>query len=272
MTALLGLWDTHCHVHDQDYQIPADQLLTNCERTSICGVITMGSNLASSRLAIEYAEKYSGQNGVIVWAGVGVYPQETTGLADEEIVQLKAMTSLPSVCAIGEIGLDYYYDTVKKQQQIQTLEKLLQLAVDSKLSVSLHIRSGRQGDAFADLWPILQNFSGRIHGVIHSFTDSMANLDKILASGLSIGINGIETFNKDSALNLVYDQVPLAAVVLETDAPYLAPIPYRGKVNQPAYIRNIAESLATRRGVSLAELAQITTNNVQRIFGHKRAC
>jgi TatD DNase family protein len=128
------------------------------------------------------------------------------------------------------------------------------------LPVSFHVR-----EAFADFWPILNNFSG-IRGVLHSYTDNLTNLEKALGRGLFIGVNGILTFNKEPELNRVFAALPLNSLLLETDAPWLTPKPHRGRINQPAYIRDIAEFYATQRGLDPAELAGITTKNTQTLY------
>lgn len=164
------------------------------------------------------------------------------------------------------LGLDYCYDTVSPAKQLEALEALIQLSLDNALPLSLHVRSGDYGDAFADFWALLSNFSHGVSGVVHSFTDSQANLEQVLKHDLSIGVNGIITFNRDPTLAEVYRTVPLDRVVLETDSPYLAPVPYRGKTNQPKYIRQIAERLAEVRGVPLVQLTEVVASNVERIF------
>ena len=266
----LVLCDTHCHIHDDDYALPADAVLSESARLGVHKLITMGSNLASDRQALAFASQHDGVNDVMVRVGVGLYPHEVPvgGISDEMQSELLGMVRNHAklVAGIGEIGLDYYYDTVPRERQIPALETLLQLAVDNNLPVSLHVRSGKYGDAFADFLPILNNFGGRVRGVLHSFTDNLANLDKVLTAGLYVGVNGILTFNRDEALAGAYQAMPLERIVLETDAPYLAPKPYRGKVNQPGYIRPIAEALATLRGLSLEQVAEVTTANAVQVY------
>ena len=269
MTSALALCDTHCHIHDNDYPLTAEEVLSGASAASVSRLVTMGSDVASSRQAIKYAQQYSRCHDVIVQAGVGLYPHEVpaenliTNTVGELSSLIKDNTEL--IAGVGEIGLDYYYDTVPRQWQISTLEQLIQLAIDNNLPMSFHVRSGEWGDAFMDFWAIMRNFP-TARGVLHSFTDSMVNLERALTAGLYIGVNGIVTFNKDERLNEVYDNIPLERMVLETDAPYLAPRPYRGKVNQPAYIRQIAEQLADRRGLELVELAELTTRNAIAVY------
>ena len=131
--------------------------------------------------------------------------------------------------------------------------------------MSFHVRSGQFGNAFSDFFAIIGNFP-KVTGVLHSFTDSLDNMKHVLDAGLYLGVNGITTFNREPELNAVYEAMPLDRVVLETDAPYLAPTPYRGKVNQPCYIRAIAESLASRRHLPLSDVAEITTANAAKAY------
>ena len=266
---LLTLCDTHCHIHDDDYPLPADEVLINAVGAGVSKLLTMGSCLVSDCQAIVYAKGYDGTSGVTVRVGIGLYPHDVPagGLTDETMVELTGMIrdNPQLVAGIGEIGLDYYYDTVSRELQIDTLERMIQLAVDCDLSMSFHVRSGQYGDAFADFWSIIRNFPD-VKGVLHSFTDNMANLEKALNAGLYVGVNGIFTFNKDAELGKVYDHMPLERIVLETDAPYLAPVPYRGKVNQPAYIRQIAECLAKHYNMEVAEIARITTANAVTVY------
>jgi len=162
--------------------------------------------------------------------------------------------------AIGEIGLDYFYTHSPKNVQQAAFEAQLQLSVDYNLPVIFHVR-----DAFDDLWPIISNFKG-LRGVLHSFTDNMSNLERGLSEGLYIGLNGISTFTKDENQRKVFDAIPLEHMLLETDAPFLTPSPHRGKVNEPAFVRHVAEYHASRRGVELEHLARVTTANASSLF------
>jgi len=140
------------------------------------------------------------------------------------------------------------------------LEEQLQLAIDYGLPVSFHVRS-----AFDDFWPIFSNFYG-LRGVLHSFTDNQANLEKGLSEGLYIGVNGISTFTKDESQRRLFSTIPLEKMLLETDAPFLTPTPHRGKVNEPAFVRNVAEYHAAQRGVELEHLARVTSTNASQLF------
>jgi TatD DNase family protein len=192
---------------------------------------------------------------------VGVHPEEKL----EKLTELAGLLSAPQVVGVGEIGLDYHYDGTDKKAQQEALEYQLNLAVEHNLPVSFHVR-----EAFADFWPIFDAVHQQkpVRGVLHCFTGTRQDLADGLKRGLYISLNGIVTFNKDPELNEVFKTVPLDRVLLETDAPYLAPVPYRGQVNQPAYVREVAQAFAELRGVSVAEIEKITTQNVKDLFFH----
>ena len=162
---------------------------------------------------------------------------------------------------IGEIGLDYYYTHSPKQTQLAALRAQLDVAVKYDLPVIFHVR-----EAFDDFWPVFDSYEGKIRGVLHSFTDTKDNLQKALDRGLYIGVNGISTFTKDEAQRQMFDAIPLDRLLFETDAPFLTPHPFRGKVNEPALVRNVAEYHAQRRQLSLEAIALQTTKNAQALL------
>lgn len=265
--AQFKLCDTHCHIHGHDYPLSVNEVLPQIIAGNVSWIITMGSNPSDSELAVQYAERYCGDE-LIVKAGAGLYPHEVDADYLKSAEQLKKLINAhpQTVVAIGEIGLDYCYDTVPRSLQLPALEAVLQLSVDANLPVSLHVRSGDYGDAFADLWPVLANFGGRVKGVLHSFTDNLINMTKVLEAGLYVGVNGIVSFNRDPTLNEVYLSLPLERIVLETDSPYLSPKPFRGKTNHPGHIKEIAECLANIRGLDVNDVARQTTANVLAIY------
>ena len=169
------------------------------------------------------------------------------------------------IVAIGDIGLDYFYNNSDRNSQIKALELQLELAKKYDLPVIFHIRN-----AFDDLWQVLDQFevknNYKIRGVVHSFTDNEENLQKALDHGFYIGVNGISTFVKKPEELAMFSQIPLEKMLLETDAPFLAPQGKRGKKNQPAYIKLIAEDLAKKRNIAIKEIAKVTTKNSQLLF------
>lgn len=245
------LVDTHCHIHEANYPLDAGDVLARAHTAGVNQMIVVGTSEQSSREAIAFA-----QNHEHIYAAIGVHPHDTKDGYDE----IAALAADPAVVAIGEIGLDYFYTHSPREVQIAALEAQLQVAVDRHLPVVFHVR-----EAFEDFWPIFDNFSG-LRGVLHSFTDSQANAEAAMARGLLIGLNGISTFTKDPAQQMMFAGLPVGRIVFETDAPFLTPAPFRGTVNEPAFVRTIAEHHATIRGISLEEIAAATTANARALF------
>ena len=247
------LTDTHCHIHEPSYELEVDATLTRAREAGVDRLICVGTDNLSSTEAVRFAEAHDN-----VWVSAGAHPHDAKDGFDQ--VETLVRDRSPKLVAIGEIGLDYFYTHSPRQVQIQALEAQLQLARDHQLPVIFHVR-----EAFDDFWPIFDNFSG-LKGELHSFTDSQVNLDAALGRGLFIGVNGISVFTKDKAQKSVFDRIPLERLLLETDAPFLTPPPHRGKVNEPAYVRHVAEYHAERRGVALEHLARATSANASTLF------
>ena len=249
----MKLVDTHCHIHESSlFDVEqVDDAIKRARENGVATVIGIGTNSTSSMEAITLARRSDA-----CYAVVGVHPHDTKD-GVEPIGSLLA-SYRKDIVGIGEIGLDYFYTHSPREIQIAALEQQLQWALDYSLPVSFHVRDG-----FDDFWPIYANFSG-IRGVLHSFTDSMANLQTALSQGLYIGVNGISTFSKTN--NAMWDAIPLDKMLLETDAPFLTPVPHRGKVNEPAFVRHVAEYHANRRGVELEHLARVTSANASNLF------
>jgi TatD DNase family protein len=245
--------DTHCHIHEDSY-IEKEAAYERALSGDVKKLICVGTNNGTSTEAVDFSKTHDG-----VWASIGVHPHDSTEGYDK-VVQL-AEARPAKLIAIGEIGLDYFYTHSPKETQRSVFEAQLQLAVDYKLPVIFHVR-----EAFDDFWPIFNNFQG-LKGVLHSYTDNITNFEKGLSEGLYIGLNGISTFTNDEAQKKMFDTVPLENMLLETDAPFLTPTPHRGKVNEPAFVRNVAEYHAERREVELEHLARVTSANASRLFG-----
>lgn len=248
------LIDTHCHIHEKDYGLKIADVLKEAKNATVEKIICVGTSGESSKQAVRFAKKHKA-----AFSAVGVHPHD----AKDGIGYVERLLSrkLPKkLVAVGEIGLDYFYGHSPRDIQIKAFERQLELAIKNDLPVIFHVR-----DAFDDFWPIFDN-APNVKGVLHSFTDNAKNLEKALARGLYIGVNGISVFTKNADQQQVFDAIPLTSLLLETDAPFLTPPPYRGKVNQPAYIREIAEYHGARRGVSVEEIASSTTKNAQALF------
>ncbi|HEY8992738.1 MAG TPA: TatD family hydrolase [Candidatus Microsaccharimonas sp.] len=246
------LIDTHCHIHEADFPLPEAEVLEHAAAAAVEQLICVGTSEESSRAAISFAEGHDA-----VWASIGVHPHDTKeGYA---AIQELAGTS-QKIVAVGEIGLDYFYTHSPKEMQLKALEAQIRVALAHDLPIIFHVR-----EAFDDFWPVFDKYPG-IRGELHSFTDTKENLDKALSRGLYIGVNGISTFTKDEGQKAMFDSIPLERLLLETDAPFLTPAPFRGKVNEPAFVRNIAEYHANRRGISVEEIASATTANAKKLF------
>lgn len=244
--------DTHCHIHEPNY-VNAEAAYVRALDANVIKMICVGTDIPSSRQALDFAMSHES-----AWASIGVHPHDTKD-GYEAIFNLVA-ASPAKLVAIGEIGLDYFYTHSPRDIQIRALEMQLQLAKDLDLPVVFHVR-----EAFDDFWPIYQNFAG-LRGELHSFTDSIQNLERGLSEGLYVGVNGISTFTKDTQQQAMFQAIPLEKMLLETDAPFLTPAPNRGKVNEPAFVRNVAEYHAHQRGVELEHLARVTSANASTLF------
>lgn len=258
------LTDSHCHIHEanmaaledsmwRDAADP-DEMARSAAQNQVTRIICIGTTLADSQRAVNFAQSHQG-----CWAAVGIHPHESKDLA-ASLDGLRALATQQKVVAIGEIGLDYFYEHSSREQQIAALRAQLELAKEFNLPVSFHVR-----DALEDFWPIFDSFNG-IRGVLHSFTGDQADCQKALERGLLIGVNGIITFTKNDWQLEIAKTLPLKKIVLETDAPFLTPKPLRGTLNVPANVRFVAEFLAQLRGDSLENIAKATTHNAQTLF------
>lgn len=248
------LIDTHCHLHDQEWFSPeqAEQCLKHAKENGIEKIICIGTDSEDSQVAQAFAVAHQG----VHWT-YGIHPEHANKIPQDVIKLAKSLlisdAAQSTPVAIGEIGLDYHYDGYDRAAQITLFEQMLQLARDCNLPVSLHIR-----EAFVDAFAVIDNFPG-LAGVVHSFTGSKRELKQALDRGFYIGVNGLATY---STINLP----PLEKMLLETDAPFLTPIPNRGTMNMPGYVRDIANYLAAKMGVAEQLIAEQTTKNAQQLF------
>ena len=245
------LIDTHCHIHEP-YDLPLAEVLALAKDDGVRQMICVGTSEESSRKAIAFANEHDES-----FASIGVHPHDTKdGYA--AIAELAGTSD--KLVAVGEVGLDYFYTNSPRETQVAALKEQIEVALAHNLPLIFHVR-----EAFDDFWPIFESYKG-VRGVLHSFTDSRKNMEKAISHGLYIGVNGISTFTKDEAQKAMFDAIPLDRLVFETDAPFLTPAPYRGKVNQPAYVRIVAEYHAQRRGISLEEIAEVSSQNARALF------
>lgn len=248
----LQFTDTHCHIHDSEFfpeggQVQYDRALEAGVHRMFC----VGTDVRSSQQAVEFSKDHSA-----AFALVGIHPHDAT-IGINAVKELKVMVS-ENIIGIGEIGLDYHYDNSPRIEQHNMLHAQLELAKEYNLPISFHVR-----DAFDDFWPIFDQYQG-LRGVLHSYTDNLSNIEKGLSRGLLVGINGITTFAGDRIP--IANAVSLESILLETDAPFLTPVPHRGTVNEPAFVTHVARFVAKLRSISPQELSHITEKNAQRLF------
>ncbi|MDO4902175.1 MAG: TatD family hydrolase [bacterium] len=256
--------DSHCHIHDQDFPFSKEEVFENMREMGVCAALCIGVNVENSARAVEFCKENSNEE-IQLFAAVGIHPHEAESVdIERDMPILRNLTKNQNVVAVGEIGLDYFYENSPREAQEKVLWEQLKIAFEADLPVSFHVRN-----AFDDFWQILDNFEeeyGQIRGVLHSFTDSEENLSRALERGFYIGVNGISTFVKEKELLKMFEKAPLDRILLETDAPYLAPQGKRGKKNQPAWTALVAQDLATKRAVNQEEIAKITTQNTLKLF------
>ncbi len=247
------LIDSHCHLHDKQLfdLSKTEENLAHMHENGVEKCIVIGTDPLDSAAACEFASQHPE-----VWWTFGYHPNDydgDTAKLEADLVAAKAILTDKKLVAIGEIGLDYHFEGYNRDFQRDLLEHMLQIAQDLKLPVSFHIR-----EAFDDFWPIYHNFHLPT-SVLHSYSDSKKNMNLGLEEGFYFGVNGLATF-----ADIVHP--PLERIILETDAPFLTPKPFRGIMNKPGYIKNIAEWAAEYYQVDFDEVARITTSNVEKLF------
>ena len=269
------LVDTHCHIQSVGLsqgsgervtrelwakapELSAHSVIDAAREHGVSRLICVGCSLEDSQLAVDFVQSYD-----TCWASIGLHPHEASHYAGhpKKLSNFAALAKQPKVVAIGECGLDYYYEHSPRSAQEEVLRFQIELALEHDLPLIFHVR-----EAFDDFWPIFDSYKG-VRGVLHSFTDNSLNLDQALERGLYIGVNGIATFAKQPEQQAVYKAVPTDRLLLETDAPFLTPVPYRGRINEPKRVGAVADFLAGLRGESRSELATSTTTNARQLFG-----
>lgn len=253
------LIDTHCHLDMGAYKDDLERVLTDCSAHGIDAVVTIGIDPTSSRDAVMLAAKYP-----MVWATVGVHPHDGANIKEEDFTEIETLieTRGKKIVGYGEIGLDYvkrYCDPALQREQFRTQ---LAIAKNHNLPVVIHDR-----EAHDDILAILKEQGPFEHGgVMHCFSGDLKFAQKSLDLGFLISIPGIVTFTNAKALQEVAKHIPLTSMLVETDGPFLAPAPYRGKRNEPLYLLYTADKIAQLRDISLDEVAEATTINAQNLF------
>ena len=286
------LVETHAHLDYPDFAPDFDEVLRRATEAGVTRIITIGTSVESSRRAVDLAEKYPN-----IFAVIGVHPTYVEKSGEDVITPLRELARNPRVVAIGETGLDYHYlpslelakerktqvfakalqtstedqieagihDGDYKSKQASLFEQQLDLAVELGLNVVIH-----QRDAWNDTLEIMKPYAGKLRGVFHCFGGSLKEANEVIDLDHLVSFTGIVTFKNGTAVRDVAARLPLFKFMVETDCPYLAPVPFRGKRCEPAHTRIVAETIAAARGISLKDVAEMTTQTAEEFFRFKR--
>ena len=286
------LVETHAHLDYPDFANDFDEVLGRATEAGVTRIITIGTSVESSRRAVDLAEKYPN-----IFSVIGVHPTYAAEADEDVITPLRELAKSPRVVALGETGLDYHHlpsveaakankvqvfaralqgeteeeieanirDGAYKSRQASLFQQQLDLAVDLGLNVVIH-----QRDAWDDTLEMMQPHSGKLRGVFHCFGGSLEQANEVVDLGHLVSFTGIVTFKNGVAVRDVAAQISLWKFMVETDCPYLAPVPFRGKRCEPAHTRIVAETIAAARGVSLGEVAEMTTQTAEEFFRFNR--
>ena len=252
----LGFFDTHAHLHFEDYDQDRDTVIARLRESGIESFINVGTTVESSRKSLEYAEKYD-----FVYASAGIHPNECKDTTPAELQEITELLNHPRMVGIGEIGLDYYRDHAPKERQKEVLDYFLKLHQKIEKPLIIHCR-----EAYDDLAGILKSMSKTWRGVMHCFSSDTAAMEKFLGLGFYISFAGPLTYKKDDTLREACKNCPPDRLLLETDAPFLPPQSMRGKRNEPALMIETARTAAELHGLSLEDLGRKTTANARALF------
>ena len=251
------LIDSHAHLDGAEFEDDRNQVIHRAEANGLKAILSCGTTLPSSQKNVELAQEIP-----IVYAAIGIHPHETYQIEADTMTKLKALAKQKKVVAVGETGLDYFYNFSLPEVQQKSLALHVRLARELGLPLSIHCRN-----AEADLIRILKaERASEVGGVIHCFTGSVDASQEYLELGFFMGVSGIITFKTANALTEVIANLPLSKLLVETDSPYLAPTPHRGKRNEPAFVARTAEKLAELKSITLEEVSETTTKNAKHLF------
>ena len=252
----MKLFDSHLHLSDEAFANDRSETIARARAAGVVGMVTVASNPPDAREAIRIADENPG-----VWATAGLHPHEASHYTPAHLADLRSLAGESSVVAIGETGLDYFYDNSPRCEQATAFEAQLELASETGLPAVVHSRA-----ADPDTIGFIGAFAGRVIGVLHCFSGGKALLEAGLEAGWYVSFSGIVTFRKFEDDDLVR-RVPMDRLLIETDSPYLAPVPRRGRRNEPALVSHTLEALASIRGEEAQELALRTLDNACRFYG-----
>ncbi len=249
-----NIFDSHAHYTDKAFNDDRENMLGSLTESGICGVINCGADIESSVFSLELAKEYP-----FIYAACGIHPEEVDNLPENYIEILRGLLKNEKCIAVGEIGLDYYWRKDNKELQKKVFEEQLRLAKELDLPVIIHDR-----EAHEDTLDILKKYKPK--GVLHCFSGSVETAKEILKLGMYIGFGGALTFKNARKAVEVAEMLPIERLLLETDCPYMAPVPMRGKRNNSTYIPYVAEKVAEIKGINSQEVLDITNENARNLF------
>lgn len=257
------IFDTHAHYDDDAFDEDRDTLLGEIFSSGICCITDVGASVKSSKSAVDLSKKWPQ-----IYAAVGVHPDSTADMTEEDIETLRSLAQEKKVVAIGEIGLDYYWDNSPREVQKKWFERQLELAREVDLPVIIHSR-----EAAKDTMDIMREAAKAGNtGVIHCYSYAAPMAKEYISMGFFIGIGGVLTFKNARVIKEVASEIPLSSIVLETDSPYLAPVPYRGKRNNSMYLKEVVKQLAQIKQVSEETVITTTLANAKRLYRLEENC
>jgi len=251
------LFDTHAHLNAEQFESDYDEVIKRAERAGVSNIVVVGFDRPTINKAMELIDKYPQVYGCIGW-----HPVDAIDCRDEDLEWIEELTKHPKIVALGEMGLDYHWDKSPKDVQKEVFRKQIRLARKLKMPIVIHNR-----EATEDIITILkEEHAEEVGGIMHCFSGSVESARECLKLNFYISLGGPVTFKNAKKPKEVAKEVPLDKLLIETDCPYLAPHPLRGKRNEPAYVKYVAEEIAQIKGITLEELAAITTNNAKTLF------
>ena len=248
--------DSHAHIQLSQFNGDRDAVLKRAHEAAVSNILVIGFDMETSLGAVALAEKHTH-----IYATVGMHPHDAKDLTPDVLKTFRELAEHPKVIALGEMGLDYYRNLSPRPVQKEAFEQQLDLAEELQMPIVIHNR-----DAYMDILPILEARQGRVRGVLHCFTGDVELMQRSLAIGFHIGIGGIVTYPSAKDIQAVAREVPEDRLLIETDCPWLAPQFRRGKRNEPAYVRAVAEKIAELRDTSIEAIGKITTENFKNVF------
>ena len=248
--------DSHCHLYIKNSPEQQHRLIKEAAADGVSKIINIGIDIETSKLSLDLAEKYDS-----LYATVGIHPHDAKKLNDQSIEGLRKLAAHHKVVAIGEIGLDFYRNLSPKPLQYEAFEKQLELAIELKKPIVIHTR-----EALEETIDVVKKCAADlVGGVFHCFPGDAADAERVIELGFSVSFGGVMTF-KNSTMAEVASQVPLDRIILETDSPYLTPLPFRGKQNRPAYVKYVYQKLAELKDLPIADIVSIIDRNCIKLF------